>query len=59
MFLTPEGVNKSLTLAKQEIGRNAWALLNSITSSYLNELNEENKKRITYFLYGLLNSFPL
>ena len=57
-FLTPEGATKPLTLTKQEIGRDTWALLHSIAASYPNEPNEEDKKQITNFLYGLANLFP-
>ena len=31
-LLTPEGTAKPLTLTKQEIGRNTWALLHSIAA---------------------------
>ena len=57
-FLTPEGATKPLALTKQEIGRDTWALLHSIAASYPNEPNEEDKKQITNFLYGLANLFP-
>ena len=57
-FLTPEGATKPLTLTKQEIGRNTWSLLHSMAASYPNEPNEEDKKQIKNFLYGLANHFP-
>ena len=57
-LLTPEGAVKPLTLAKQEIGRNTWALLHSIAASYPHEPTDEDKKQITNFMYGLENLFP-
>jgi len=57
-LLTPEGAAKPLTLTKQEIGRNTWALLHSMAASYPNEPTDEDKKQITNFMYGLANLFP-
>ena len=57
-LLTPEGAAKPLTLTKQEIGRNTWALLHSMAASYPNEPTDEDKKQITNFMYGLTNLFP-
>ena len=56
-LLTPEGAAKPLTLTKQEIGRNIWALLHSMAASYPNEPTDEDKKQITNFMYGLENHF--
>ena len=57
-ILTPKDAKKPLKLTKQEIGRNAWALLHSIASSYPNDPNEEDKKNIINFLKGLAHNFP-
>ena len=57
-LLTPEGAAKPLTLTKQEIGRNTWALLHSMAASYPNEPTDEDKKQITNFMYGLAHLFP-
>ena len=48
-ILTPKDAKKPLKLTKQEIGRNAWALLHSIASSYPNDPNEEDKKVLLIF----------
>ena len=57
-LLTPEGASKPLTLTKQEIGRNTWALLHSMAATYPNDPTEEDKNQIKNFMYGLANNFP-
>ncbi len=57
-ILTPEGASKPLALTKQEIGRHSWALLHSMAASYPIEPTEEDKTKMTNFMYGLAHNFP-
>ena len=57
-ILTPKDAKKPLKLTKQEIGRNAWALLHSMASAYPNDPTEEDKQNMINFLKGLAHNFP-
>lgn len=57
-ILTPPDGTKPLKLTKQEIGRNAWALLHSVAATYPIEPKEEDKKYMKDFIFGLAKTFP-
>lgn len=57
-ILTPPDGTKPLKLTKQEIGRDAWALLHSVAATYPIEPTEEDKLYAKQFIYGLAKSFP-